>query len=303
VAAEESATLHTRPLSRPRNLMSMAIRATAAFCAVLLFLTMDSRRVDTISTELGKRRLLTFETAVGEQRLVALDAGATVTMNSGSKLRVWSETPWRPFKWLFKTTWHCQIVSGEALFSLKGRGHSDLQVVVNGLLVKDRGTVFAVRRVDQSHVRVTVEEGVTLLSAEHMIGTLVHARQVATFEFHDAYPLLSIAEYPADEIERQLAWQQGMVVSRAETLEWIARELARYSKTRIEVDPSLADALVGGAFKANEPLTFANAFVATHPNVRVEQDNSDPDHPVLRIRSTRGCRNNTGQQSQDPCHR
>lgn len=302
VAAEERAKLDTRPLSRPRNLMSMAIRAAVACCAVLLLLTMGSRGVETISTQTGGPRLLTFETAVGEQRLVPLDANATVTINTGSRLRVWSEAPWGPFKWLVKPTWHCELVSGEALFSLKSR-HGDLQVVANGLLVKDRGTVFAVRHLDQSHVRVTVKEGVTLLSAQHMIGTLLHANQVATFELHDPYPLLSIAEYPADEIERQLAWQRGMVESRAETLEWIAQELARYSQTRIEFDPSLADMMVGGIITANEPLAFVNAFVAIYPNTRVEQDNRDPDHPVLRLRSTRGCGNNTGHRSQDPCHR
>ena len=60
---------------------------------------------------------------------------------------------------------------------------------MNGLLVKDRGTV---RRLDQSHVRVTVKEGITLLSAQHMNRTSVHANQVATFELHDP---LSAVEY------------------------------------------------------------------------------------------------------------
>lgn len=270
--------------------MSMALRATAAVCAVLLFLTMDSHGVGAVSTETGQRGVLTFETAIGEQRVVPLDAGVSVMLNSGSTLRVWSETPWGPLRWLVKTTWHCEVVSGEALFSLKGQAHSHLQVVVGGLLVRDHGTVFAVRRLDQLHARVTVQEGVTLLSAQHLVGTLVHANQVATFEYHELYPLLSIAEYSADEVERQLAWQQGIVESRKETLGSIVQELARYSRIRIEVDPSLADVVVGGTFRANDPWAFVRGFVVVHPDTQVEQDSSDPDHPVLRLWSTRGCR-------------
>ena len=239
------------------------------------------------------------ETTIGEWRSVPLERNITVRLNTQTKARIWSETPWL---WRNRRTWHFEILYGEASCTLTGK-HSYLQAHVNGATIREFGTEFSVRRFDDHLAKITVQRGVVQVSAKYIPNTLVRENQVLTLH-EGSFPDAVISEYTAEEIVRQLAWRQGMLEYRNESLAAISEEFSRYSQTRIEPDPSLANMPIGGAFSAIDPETFAKAVAKLHPDIRVEPDNSDPSHPLLRLRSVSPvCQHNRSHRSQSPpCH-
>lgn len=239
------------------------------------------------------------ETTIGEWRNVPLERNITFRLNTQTKARIWSEAP---LLWRNRRTWHFELLYGEASCTLTGK-HSRLLMHVNGATIREFGTEFVVRRFDDHVARVTVQRGVVQVSAKYIPNTLVRENQVLTLH-EGSFPDSVISEYTAEEIVRQLAWREGKLEYRNEPLAAISEEFSRYSQTQIVPDPSLADMPIGGGFSAIDPASFADAVARLHPDIRVESDNRDPSHPLLRLRSVSpACQHNRSHRSQNPpCH-
>ncbi|HWK50595.1 MAG TPA: FecR family protein [Steroidobacter sp.] len=68
---------------------------------------------------------------------------------------------------------------------------------------------------------------------------------------------------PADEI--QTAWTRGMFVADRMRLADVVRELDRYRRGRLNVDPAVADLLVSGAFPVDDPERALHMLMSTYP--------------------------------------
>jgi transmembrane sensor len=72
------------------------------------------------------------------------------------------------------------------------------------------------------------------------------------------------------EVERRLAWREGMISFDGDSLAQAAAQFARYSDTHIVIaDPAIGRLSVVGLYSATNPIGFARA-VALSMNLRVE---------------------------------
>jgi transmembrane sensor len=78
-----------------------------------------------------------------------------------------------------------------------------------------------------------------------------------------------------DEVSRQLAWQQGLIIFDGEQLSHAAQEVNRYSNVRVVIDDSvLQNKPFFGVFRTGDTRAFAyavaglfHAHVAEEPGV------------------------------------
>ncbi len=191
-----------------------------------------------------------ISTAQGEVRLVPLVDGSAVTLNTESKLAV-------EFS---KVERHVELLAGEALFNVAKDRARPFIVRAGNTRVRAVGTSFSVRKISDDNVKVLVREGVvevTESEGAHVTSVQVSAASQLIAQTRDTGSAVPV---PPAQIDRELAWQQGMISLDGRTLREAAEEFARYSPTRIIIeDPSLANRTVTGLFSANNPIGFAHA--------------------------------------------
>jgi len=201
-----------------------------------------------------------FATRRGEVRFVPLADGSAITLNTETRLDV-------DFTAGERTV---ELLKGEALFSVAHDRARPFVVHAGDTHIRAVGTSFTVRRLPGEKVKVLVREGVVEVTEDVTIKPApirVVAQSQAVLQ---PFAVAAVVSVPAPQIERELAWQQGMISLDGRTLREAAEEFARYSNTRIIIDdPSIADRTVTGLFSANNPLGFARA-VATSMNLSVD---------------------------------
>ncbi|WP_200216225.1 MULTISPECIES: FecR family protein [Brevundimonas] len=204
-------------------------------------------------------------TAKGEIRRVPLDDGSTVTLNTETRIRVFYGAQKR----------HVVLQSGEAFFEVIHEPDRPFSVEAGDLHIQAIGTTFAVSRLSQRPVAITVSTGEVTAVADGApdpkpirIGPNSRAQAVA------ATGSVSVAPLEPDNLTRSLAWREGKLAFEGQTIEQAALEFSRYSTTTIEiVGPALAQERVIGLFSANDPVGFSRSIALTFDaSVRVERN-------------------------------
>lgn len=198
-------------------------------------------------------------TALGEVLRLPLADGSAVTLNSASEIQV-EYSPSRR---------HISLLRGEALFDVAKDVDRPFVVVADGMEVVAVGTSFSVRREPGEPLQVTVREGVVeVLDPGSKQNAVRIAANFAASVRHGA--TVHMQPLAADQVDRNLAWRQGMLSFDGNTLGQAAATFARYNQTRILIDdPRVAERRVVGLYSATDPAGFAQA-VAAALNLRVE---------------------------------
>ena len=188
-----------------------------------------------------------FETGIGEVRIVTLEDGSVLTLNTASRVSVRYDEGRRSVR----------LAEGEALFDVARDPARPFVVEAGDAAVRAVGTSFTVRRIADAPVEVLVREGVVELTraAAPMPVRLGANMRAQARPGAEASP---IAVAPA-EMARELAWREGRLAFEGETLAGAAAAFARYSETRVVVDPTIAGQEITGLFAANDPVSFARA--------------------------------------------
>lgn len=185
-----------------------------------------------------------YTTDLGERRAVALEDGSQVNLNTSSRIKVDFD----------KQTRTVRLVQGEALFKVTPDPQRPFVVRAGDTFVRAVGTAFNVRMQNQV-VEVTVTEGAVAVNDDSQInaGSAVVAaaggvKRVAMSE---------------DAIKRRVAWREGVIELKGETLERAVEEFNRYRRAKIVVaDPAIAALRVGGRFETDEAEKFIKALEA-----------------------------------------
>jgi transmembrane sensor len=201
-----------------------------------------------------------FATRRGEVRLVSLADGSAITLNTETKLDVDYSKQERKV----------ELLQGEALFNVAHDRARPFIVHAGDTHIRAVGTSFTVRRMPGEKVKVLVREGVVEVTQD----TVARPPPIRVSSQSEAVlqpqVVAAVAPVPSPQMDRELAWQQGMISLDGRTLREAAEEFSRYSSTAIIIDdPSLADQTVTGLFSANNPVGFAKA-VATSMNLKVD---------------------------------
>nr|WP_295383351.1 FecR domain-containing protein [Pseudoxanthomonas sp.] len=191
-----------------------------------------------------------YATAKGEMRMVPLGDGATVTLNTDTRIRIHDERGRK----------RIQLLRGEVLIEDANAATPTLVEVDGRQLVANRAS-FVVRRFDGQPAQVLVQEGkvevsgpasATHVSLNANTGMALRAR---------GNDIGRPAPLAAGQMGRELAWREGKIALQGETLAEAAAIYARYSDTPIVIaDPELARMQVTGLFATHNPMGFSQAI-------------------------------------------
>ena len=188
-----------------------------------------------------------LRTAHGELRKVPLPDHSLANLNTDSHVEV-EVTP---------TVRHVRLVKGEAWFDVAKDPQKPFVVAVDDIRVQAIGTAFSVRRFTAG-VEVIVTEGIveTWSEADAPARRRLVAGEAAFVE--TATHTISVAANP--DIENRLAWRDGNIVLKNDTLADAIAEFNRYNTQKIVVsDPALLDKRFVGVYSLDKPDQFADA--------------------------------------------
>lgn len=193
-----------------------------------------------------------YASAVGEIHSVTLVDGSRMTLSSATQARV-------HFSEAKREIW---LADGEALFEVAKDRARPLIVHAADMTVTAIGTAFVVRVAD-SLVDVAVTEGVVELAQPD--AATRSPRRVAALQRAVAFDpqRIEIETIAPEDIERRLAWRDGMVAFNGESLEEAVAQINRYNRRSIVIaDPALARQPIIGMFRATDIETFAHTAAA-----------------------------------------
>jgi transmembrane sensor len=199
---------------------------------------------------LGRVAARNYETGKGEIRVIPLADGSTVTLNSDSRIATRIDTARR----------EVELIAGEALFKVATAGSLPFTVEAGDTSLRANGATFAICRLDQRPLQVQVCDGKVEIARDTFAARnrlVLQANMQAIMP-----PDGSIVDHRVtpDALERDLAWQEGMLSFEDTPLSEAADEFARYSDRRILVASRAVGAeTVTGRYAANNPDGFAKA--------------------------------------------
>jgi transmembrane sensor len=208
----------------------------------------------------------TYSTAVGEFHRISLPDGSAVSLNTDTKIRVVYSGADR----------RVELLRGEAQFEVAHEPDRPFIVTANRTHVSVLGTAFVVRKRSTTSLDVLVSEGRVRIDSAP--ATVLAAGQMALIR-DDRLTVRSV-----DDINRRVAWTEGMLIFNGETLSEAVAEFNRYNRRQLVItDTELASKTIGGAFKATNPDRFATALEKMFRiEVRVHDDTSSSEIRLSR---------------------
>jgi transmembrane sensor len=267
----------------PRESMLAFSGSAAAFCVIAFM-------VVAMFLPQGEK----YVTQIGEQSSHALSDGSVITLNTDSELHVDFSGEMRVVK----------LIRGEANFEVAKDKARPFVVYAGDGMVWAVGTAFNVYSqnglvdVIVSEGTVKVFSGVTLRDKEPLLmiddgkgyigeddKSLAQLRQDEYFrevvldagesaQYSKSRVVKEVVE--AEELEKDLAWQSGILVFHGETLSQALEKISRYTDRKLViVDPIIADVNVGGRFQMNDiPALVDSLSLGLDIAVEYGQDDS-----------------------------
>jgi transmembrane sensor len=226
-------------------------------------------------------RSTVYRTAIGEQQTIVLTDQSTVKLNTNSSIKVDYNDKRRGI----------YLMQGEAHFSVAHNPDLPFEVYVGARLVRAIGTAFNIH-LKHSKVEVIVDEGVVEIAqlampvpkrsafppdhqpsnnsvnSNHQSKAItpkpatLGAGSRATFERNK--PKTVVVDHGV-AIDKKLAWRDGMLMFRRETLQTLVDEVSRYTSTKIIVtDLKAQKMLVGGLFKVGDTGAVLDALESSY---------------------------------------
>lgn len=179
-------------------------------------------------------------TELGARKLVELPDGSNIELNTATMVRAAITSKNREI-WLEK---------GEAFFDVRHSKSMPFVVHAGPRTITVLGTKFSVRR-DADKVTVAVLSGRVKLTRSGDLedsGTMqVAAGSIAVTEPNAAI----VTEGTSEAVQAELAWREGQLVFRNDTLAEAAAEFNRYNRRKLVVTGKAAQLKIGGSFKAS----------------------------------------------------
>lgn len=202
-----------------------------------------------------------FATAIGSREILTLADGTHIELNTNSALRVAADQ---------QTVW---LEKGEAYFDVKHTATRNFTVIADGHRIVDLGTKFAIRTGDD-RLQVAMVEGRVRLDVpkDQKVASLLLTTGDVAVANGDA---LTVAQQPAEELARELAWRHGMLIFNNTTLADAVAQFNRYNRAKLVIaDQSVAQLKIDGTFPDNSTVLFTRAAQQLF-HLHVEQRGQD----------------------------
>lgn len=206
----------------------------------------------------------TYRTEKGGHARIELADGSHIELNTDTELRV-------NYSWSSRTV---TLDRGEALFSVVHDAGRPFQVLAAGGCIRDIGTRFDVYR-QTDRVSVTVLEG----EVEVTWGNGAAMRNVSPGQRlsydHSGQPT-ELAQVDAEDV---VAWREGRLVFKGESLGRVLEHLGRYHDVVLQAqDPQLQSLKVSGTFPTNDLKLALDAMAGALP---IKISRIDAHHVML----------------------
>lgn len=207
------------------------------------------------------------QTAVGQRRTVTLSDGSSMELNTASQVTVRYAANARVVR----------LTRGEAHFTVASDPRRPFSVHAADRVVTAVGTAFTVQ-LRRDAVEVTVAEGrVSLAGSPPAAASTAPGISLPALEAGQSALLREgsqqVAALAPEDLERKLAWRQGMLSFAGEPLLQVLQEIGRYTEIVIEVkDPALRDLPVAGQLRIDDVESMLQALQLM-ADVRVERLN------------------------------
>jgi transmembrane sensor len=198
-----------------------------------------------------------LSTVVGQQSSFSLSDGSIIQLNTNSLVKINFSRNKRLLT----------LVRGEARFEVAKDKTRPFTVVSGTKSFTALGTIFNVQKNSNRDMELVVTEGRVLITkanqlldsiakqiytlpAQKLPGVLVTSGEKAVIEKNIEEPVQKVS---LDQVQTDLAWQQGMLIFKGEPLSEALKEVSRYTATHFEIaDSELATIKVAGYFKAGD---------------------------------------------------
>ena len=185
-------------------------------------------------------------TAKGEFRKVPLQDKSIATINGSSRIEVE----------FTQTRRKINLQKGEAWFEVAKDKSKPFIVEAGDARIRAVGTAFAVRRFAHGTEVLVTEGTVEVWSKDRTAQRRLLAAGERAFLEPEA-SAISVTRQPS-EVSRKLAWREGNLILKNQTLSDAVADFNRYSpKTIVIVDAALADKRLFGQYKLDAPELFA----------------------------------------------
>ncbi|ASM49664.1 hypothetical protein PESP_a1564 [Pseudoalteromonas espejiana DSM 9414] len=204
-----------------------------------------------------------YKTKVGEQATYVLPDGTIVQLNTNSLLEVAYSKGRRQLL----------LSKGEGRFNVAKDASRPFSVMAGDKSFTALGTVFNVQRNTSSDLELVVTEGKVMITdpsvavsandfkdyqladnnaknVRNINANIVISGEKAVIEQSVTKPITQLS---VNDVQRDLAWQNGMLIFNGEQLSDALHEVSRYTSTRFELSSAeLANIKVAGVFKAGD---------------------------------------------------
>ena len=198
----------------------------------------------------GQPAQVSYLTAIGEQRTVTLQDGSRTQLNTDTEINVDFDDQYR----------RVHLVKGEALFEIAPKASWPFLVYAGTNVIHVVSTAFVVKMIEDQ-VEVTIKEGRVELKSFHggtwnehdnnmsLFSTVVNTSQTAIIDRRKHV----LKHNTKEEIERKLAWREGLIIFSGEPLNRVVEEISRYIPVKFVItDPELNGVRIGGIFRIGD---------------------------------------------------
>ena len=226
----------------------------------------------------GRERIKTYTTTLGERKNIQLPDGSVVNLNAGSEITIHNN---------FGVTSRDVYLKGEAFFDVKHDKKSPFIVHTEVMDIKALGTAFDVKAYQNEKVTATTLirglVAVTLKEQDNQV-LLLHPHQ--KIEWQHKTPVImrdntpkkteQVAE-PVEDVPKtikvtnrgdikEIAWKENKLVFEDDSLQDIARLLARWYGVRIEFeDEEIGNYHFTGVFEKEDLQTVLSIMQESKP--------------------------------------
>jgi len=239
-----------------------------------------------------------FETSIGQQTRFVMPDGSNIQLNTNSLVTIDFNDDQR------KLT----LVRGEAHFDVAKDKNRPFTVVVGEKSFTALGTIFNVQKKNNETMELVVTEGKVLIAkalestanlkaslnnyannenallneAIMPAGVVVTVGEKAVIANNHTSPVKKVS---LEQVERDLAWQQGMLIFDGEPLEKALAEVSRYTNSTFEIeDNNIATLKVAGYFKAGD---IDGLLASLSSNFNISYQKSSNNHITLALAKTK----------------
>jgi transmembrane sensor len=264
----------------------LAVACSAVFIAlVLTFVPLTTTDQELVKTDIEQSQYL-FVTSIGENRSFRLPDGSVAHLNTDSKLSIDYTT----------TARRLNLLKGEAHFDVTHDADRPFSVEADTLNVTAIGTAFNIA-LGGDDIELLVTDGKVLVTEQNVDLSRDDVELLKTPSNNTAHLIMSSGEkasltshqvktvtFEAEkmslaDVQKELAWQQGMLVFQGERLIDVLEEIKRYNNINFDLsDQSLSDIQVAGYFKAGDIDGLINTLES---NFNIQYERIEPNRIKL----------------------